>query len=75
MALSVSIDGGDRVPASSVVLYDDGVAIAGALVHGTIVFYADSVRDPADLAGILETLGLPIIMAKDAGKLGGPPKG
>ena len=72
MALFVSVNGGDRVSASSVVVYDDGVPIAGAIKHGSIVFYADSVRDPSDLANILEMLGLPIIMAKGAGKLNNP---
>jgi len=66
MSLSVSINGGDRVPATDVVLYDDGIAIAGALMHGNIVFYADSVRDPQDLAGILDELGIRVPMARQS---------
>ena len=66
MSLSVSIDGGDRIPAESVVLYDEGIPIAGALMHGPVVFYADSIRDPADMAKILDQLGIRIGMAQRA---------
>jgi hypothetical protein len=58
MALSVSVDGGDRVPAASVVLFDEGTPIAAAVQHGNIVIYADSVRDREDLVKILDQLGI-----------------
>ena len=58
MALSVSVNGGDRVPADDLVLYDEGIPIAAAMNHGNIVIYADSVRDRRDLVNILELLGI-----------------
>ena len=64
MALSVSVNGGDRVPAKDVVIFDDGVPIAAAMEHGNIVIYADSVRDYADMLGILDTLGVRIAPAR-----------
>lgn len=66
MSLSISVNGGDRVPARDVILFDDGVPIAGAMQHGNIIVYADSVRDYTDFVGMLDTLGIAIAPAKKA---------
>jgi len=66
MALFVSVNGGDRVSAQDVVLYDEGTPIAAAMMHGNIVFYADSVRDTLDLIKILQSLGIDQPIAKAA---------
>lgn len=62
--LSVSVDGGDRVAARNVILFDDGVPIAGALQSGDIVIYADAVRDYRDLIDMLDRLGIRIAPAQ-----------
>lgn len=67
MALSVSVNGGDRVPARDVVLFDDGVPIAGAMEHGNIIIYADSVRDYDDFIIMLNRLGVSIAPARKSG--------
>ena len=64
MALSVSVNGGDRVPAKDVVLFDDGVPIAAAMEHGNTVIYADSVRDYEDIIGMLDMIGVRIAPAR-----------
>ena len=67
MALAVSVNGGDRVPVTDVVLYDEGSPIAAAMNHGSVVIYADSIRDPRDLSSILDSLGISAIPAKSSG--------
>ena len=66
MSLSVSVNGGDRVPAKDVILYDDGIPIAGAMEHGNIVIYADCVRDYHDFIQMLNTLGVRLAPARKA---------
>lgn len=67
MALSVSVNGGDRVPATDVVLFDNGIPIAAATQHGSVVVFADSIRDRDDLVGILKDLGTFSEPARDSG--------
>lgn len=64
MSLSVSVNGGDRVPARHVVLFDDGIPIAAAMQHGNIVIFADSVRDYEDIINILDAIGVKIAPAR-----------
>lgn len=58
MSLSVSVNGGVPVPATSVVLYNNSNPLAVAKQHGAIVIYADAERDPQDLVDILTSLGV-----------------
>jgi len=66
MSLSVSVNGGDRVPATDVVIFDDGVPIAGAMQHGDMLIYADSVRDRRDFLEMLQELAVNIPPATPA---------
>lgn len=60
--LKVSVNGGDPVPAESVVMFDASsgqpVPFAGAIVHGNVVFFADSIRDASEFRSILDNLGI-----------------
>lgn len=66
MHLSVSVNGGDQVPAEDIVIFDQGVPIAAAIIHGNVVIFADSVRDRSDLLGILAELGVNLEPPKTA---------
>jgi len=58
--LTVSRDGEEPTAVKSVVLYDNGVPIAAAVENGGSVIWADSIRDPQDLLGLLQGLGVPV---------------
>lgn len=67
MALAISINGGDITPITDVVLYDETTPIAAAISHGSIVIYADSIRDPNELGTMLESLGVTTVQARPSG--------
>lgn len=56
MALLISIDGREPVPANNVVVYRDKVPVAVSCTMGEDVMYADALRDP-EFGAILDTIG------------------
>jgi len=72
--LTVSLDGEEPRRVKSVVLFDSGIPVAVGIENSESIIWADSVRDPVDLIGLLKTLGVvPTHLHRLAGSIGTDP--
>ena len=58
--LRCSIDKGQPIKASTVVLYEDDIPIGVFMDHGGPVYFVDSIRDRAEFITVLTNLGIPL---------------